>query len=227
MIIKTNPKGLRRLPLTKTLAVLTATALFAASVTAGEMVRYKARPLGSKVTIAGTSTIHDWTMDGQLIGGFLEVSAGVVFDQSKTTLPGLTGGKLDARVEATIPVSSMKGQWQGMDEPMQDAMNAKEYPNIQFKLFALTCKEPHVAGTPLEFEAKGELSLHGVTNTISLPVSIESVDKSRLKVVGKIPLKMTDFKVQPPVKLGVFRTGDEVTISFEWLVAQPKTASPQ
>jgi hypothetical protein len=61
-------------------------------------------------------------------------------------------------------------------------------------------------------------------------VSIESVDKTRLKVVGKIPLKMTDYKVKPPapdIGLGLIKTGDDITISIEWLVAQPKTASPQ
>jgi polyisoprenoid-binding protein YceI len=214
-------------PLKTILAVLGATALFVVTVTAGDVVRYNARFSGSKVSILGTSTIHDWTMDGQIIGGFMEVPAGVEFDQSKTTLSGLTGGKLDARVETTIPVTSMKGSWSGMDEPMQDAMNAKEHSEIKFKLTELTLKEPHAAGTPFQFEAKGELSLHGVTNLISMPASIESVDKSRLKISGKTPLKMTDFKVKPPVKLGIFRTGDEVTITFEWLVAQPKAASPK
>lgn len=214
-------------PLKTILAVLGATVLFAVTATAGDVVRYNARFSGSKVSILGTSTIHDWTMDGQIIGGFMEIPAGVEFDQSKATLSGLTGGKLDARVETTIPVTSMKGSWSGMDEPMQDAMNAKEHPEIKFKLTELNFKEPHVVGTPFQFEAKGELSLHGVTNVISMPATIESVDKSRLKISGKTPLKMTDFKVQPPVKFGVFRTGDEVTITFEWLVAQPKTASPK
>lgn len=207
-------------------AVMCALTVFAASTPAAEPIRYKARPVGSKVTIDGTANIHNWTMEGQLIGGYFEIPAEAVFDQSKATLPGLTGGKLAARAESSIPVSSMKGNWSGMDEPMQDAMNAKEHPNIQFRLLELAFKEPHAAGTPFQFEAKGELSLHGVTNVISMPVSIESVNPGRLKVSGKVPLKMTDFKVQPPVKLGVFKTGDEVNISFEWLVAQPKPANP-
>ncbi len=200
--------------------------LCAATLPAADMIRYKARPMGSKVTIAGTANIHDWTMEGQLIGGFMEVPAEATFDASKATLGGLAGGKLPAHVETSIPVTSMVGSWPGMNEPMQDAMNAKEHPNIQFHLLELTFKEPHTAGTPFQFEAKGTLSLHGVTNVISMPVSIESTNSNRLKIVGKVPLKMTDFQVKPPVKLGVFRTGDEVIISFEWLVAQPKTASP-
>ena len=206
----------------KTILLVGVAAALVINARAEEMVRYKARPLGSKVTIAGTANVHDWTMEGQIIGGFLEVPASVKFDES-AALTGLQNGRLEARVETAIPVSSMKGSWSGMDEPMQDAMNAKEFPKIQFRVLEMSAKEPHASATPFQFDTKGELSFNGVTNVISMPVSIENLDQGRLKIVGKVPLKMTDFKVKPPVKLGLFRTGDEVTVSFEWQVALPKT----
>jgi len=37
-----------------------------------------------------------------------------------------------------------------------------------------------------------------VTNVIAMPVSIESADKAKLKVSGKVALKMTGFQVKPP-----------------------------
>jgi hypothetical protein len=40
-------------------------------------------------------------------------------------------------------------------------------------------------------------------------------------------LKMTDFKIQPPastIALGAIKTGDEVKISFGWIL-RPKTAA--
>ncbi|MFO1488461.1 MAG: YceI family protein [Verrucomicrobiota bacterium] len=205
--------------------LLAALGLLAVSATAADMVRYNGKP-GSKVAIAGTSTIHDWTMDGQIISGFFEVPAGVEFDQSKAGLPGVEGGKLAAHVETSIPVRSLKSGHDGMDEVMQQAMNEKTFPKIQYKLTEMTLKEPHAAGTPFQFDTKGELAVNGVTNSIALPVTVESFDKTKLKVAGKIPLKMTDYKVKPPapaIGLGMIKTGDEVTISFEWLVAQPKT----
>jgi len=51
---------------------------------------------------------------------------------------------------------------------------------------------------------------------------MENSEPTKLKITGKVPLKMTDFKVTPPVKLGIFRTGDDITITFEWVVAAPK-----
>jgi hypothetical protein len=35
-------------------------------------------------------------------------------------------------------------------------------------------------------------------------------------------MKMTDFKIEPPapkIALGAIKTGDEITISFEWMTA--------
>ena len=41
------------------------------------MVRYESQP-GSKMRMDGTSTIHDWHAESQLIGGFLELDAALL-----------------------------------------------------------------------------------------------------------------------------------------------------
>jgi polyisoprenoid-binding protein YceI len=206
-------------------AIIGATALLVVTAHAADRIRYSAKP-GSKVSIAGTSTIHDWTMDGQIIGGFMEVPAGTDFDQSKTDVASASGGKSDARVEVSIPVTSLKSGHDGMDEVMQQAMNATEHPRIQYRLTEMTLKS-HAAGTPFEFDTKGDLIVNGVTNTIAMPVKIENIGNGKLKISGKTPVKMTDYKVQPPapkIALGMIKTGDEVTIAFEWLVGRAQTA---
>ena len=205
---------------------LGAAALLVATAPAEDARRYKASPRGSKVTVSGTSTMHNWDLVGELVGGYLELPAGVEFDAGKSELPGVTGGKLNAKVEVSIPVTSLKAPYEGMDNAAYDALNQKEHSHIQFHLTQMTLKTPHAAGTPFAFEAKGDLIVNGVTNAITMPVTIENADKGKLKITGKVPLKMTDFKIVPPVKLGIFRTDDEITISFEWLVAPPKTAQP-
>jgi YceI-like domain len=212
----------------RTVAALAGVVLiFTASARAQEWVRYDARP-GSKVKIEGTSTIHDWTMEGQIIGGYMELPKGVALDPGQATVPGIKGGKLEAHVESSVPVRSVKSGKKGMDEVMQQAMNAQTHPKIQYHLTEMTLKEPHAAGTPLQFDTKGELAVNGVTNKISMPVSIEAVDKTKLKVSGTTPLKMTDYKITPPAPslgLGLIKTGDEVKISFEWLIAIAEKAA--
>jgi hypothetical protein len=194
---------------------------------AEELMRYKARAIGSKVSIAGSANVHDWTMDGTLISGFFEVPAGVAFDQSQTALSGVSAGKLAARAETAIDVTSLHGNWSGMDPVMQEAMNAKEHPSIQYRLAEMTLKEPHAAGTPFDFDTKGDLIVNGVTNVIAMPVSIQSAGAGKLKITGKVPLKMTDFKVTPPVKFGLFKTYDDMMISFEWIVGKPQAPKAQ
>jgi hypothetical protein len=193
---------------------------------AEDTVKYKAKAIGSKVTIAGGANIHDWTMEGSLIAGTFEVPASVDFDQSKAALTGVTDGKLAAKAETTIDVASLHGNWSGMDSVMQDAMDAKAHPTINYHLMEMTPKE-HAAGAPFQFDTKGQLVVKGVTNVISMPVSIENTGAGKLKISGKVPLKMTDYKVTPPTKLGLFKTHDDMTISFEWVVGKVQAPKAQ
>lgn len=226
--MKANQHQLQIVITQKILAIVLFASLSLLIVSAADVIRYNAKP-GSKVSISGTSTIHDWTMDGQIIGGFMEFPEGIEFDQSKSALTGATGDTINARVEATIPIRSITSGHDGMDEVMQQAMNEKAHPKIQYHLTEMKLKTPHAAATPFEFDTKGELVINGATNVIAMPVTIEGVDKAKLKVVGKIPLKMRDYKIKPPapdIGLGLIKTGDGVTISIEWLLARPKTSSP-
>jgi YceI-like domain len=194
---------------------------------AADVVRYKARPNGSSVRIDGAANVHNWDMEGSIISGFVELPAGVVLDSSLAAVAGLpANGKIPIHAEARMPVTSIKSHSEGMDEVMQQAMDATNSPYIEYHLAEMTLKQPHEAGKPFEFDATGELSLHGVTNKITMPVTIETVDKTKLKIVGNgIPIDMTDYGVKPPVKLALFITKPGVKISFEWIVGLPKSVA--
>jgi hypothetical protein len=212
------------------LAVVACLLALATQLPAADMVRYKSAVLGNKVKIEGKANIHDWSMEGTLIGpASFEVPAGVDLDPAKAGLSGVTGGKLDARAEVAIPVTSIKdhNNYEGMDNAMLDAMRATEFRTINFHLTEMTFKEPHAAGTPLQFDTKGELAVAGVTNKISMPVRIEKTDTGKLKVVGSVPLKMTSFNIKPPNKAGLFISEDGIVVSFEWILtpAQPSPAA--
>jgi polyisoprenoid-binding protein YceI len=199
----------------------------AVAARAEDAIRYKAKPLGSVVHIDGAANIHEWKMEGTLIGGYLEVPAGVMLDSSQAALAGAPDGKVKATAEVTIPVTSIKnGKYEGMDEVMEDAMDAKEFPAIKFHLQDMTLKQPHAAGTPFQFDVAGELAIKGVTNKVSFPISIENADKGKLKITAAaIPVKMTDYGIKPPVKFGVFVTEPDVKISFTWSVGLPAKAA--
>jgi len=186
----------------------------------GGRVRYDSQP-GSLVQIDGTSNIHDWTVKGGVIKGFIE--ADPEFPAS-AAVPGVK----PPRVEVTIPVRTLKSQVaigaKKMDEIMQEHMNMAQWPNIEYRLVELLPKQTNsAAGTTFQFDAVGALTVSGVTRTNRMPVKIERVGQDKLKVTGSTNLKMTDFGIKPPapaLALGVIKTGDDVTVRVEWVVAQ-------
>ena len=207
---------MKKITFTSTLG-LVALLVFTTAASAQTLVRYESQP-GSKMRMDGTSTIHDWHAESQLIGGFIELDAALL-DAPDKAKPG----KVAAKGETFVAVRSLKcSSGKAMDAVMQEAMKEKENPRITFKLVELTLKE--VKGTQVNFEAKGSLTVSGVTKDITFPVSLLlRVDQSRIAFSGTTAMKMTDFKITPPAPtaaIGLIKTGDDVKLTFEWVMAK-------
>jgi hypothetical protein len=110
-------------------------------------------------------------VEGKLIRGTMEFEEGVEIDPTQKTIPGLKEGKLNARVEVSILVRSLKSGKSSMDSVMQQAMKQKEFPTIEYRMKEMVLKEPHTSGTPFVFDTKGELTVAGVarTNLMQVP----------------------------------------------------------
>jgi hypothetical protein len=207
--------------------------LAAWTAVADSMTIYSARS-GSKMRIEGTSNIHDWQVQGGLIGGHLDVGPGFPTEPGQAVKPG----KIDAKAEAFVPVMSLKSVEKSgapysdaMDNVMCDHLKSADFPKIIYHLTEFVLKEaPKDKESPYVFDTKGELVVAGVTNAISMPVSITVMTDKKLKVSGTITLKMTDFKVEPPSPKGLgllIKTGDDVKIIFEWILAPKAPAAPK
>ena len=193
--------------------------LTAASLSA--QVRYQATP-GSTVKLDGTSTVHDWTVEGKIIGGFVE------FESEEALDPAKTASDVKAKVEVNIPVSSLQSGKKLMNEIMHDALKIKDHKAIKYALKEIK-PQARKAGEPLKFDTKGDLTVAGVTKPIDMVVTLVP-EGNKLKATGSKQLKMTDFGIKPPspaVGLGLIKTADEVTVTFEWNTAkkEAKTAS--
>jgi polyisoprenoid-binding protein YceI len=195
--------------------------LTCASASADTVARYKAVPNAAKVKIDGTSTIHDWIMEGTIIGGWFDFDPAYPLDPAAEKPADLTP---KPSAEVSIPVQSIKSGKKRMDEVMLEAMKQPEFPKITFKLAEMTPKTTdRKSGTPITFNAKGDLTIAGVTRKIEMPVTVEKLDDGKLKVVGSTPLKMTDYGIKPPaptIALGLIKVGDDIKVSFEWVVQQ-------
>jgi polyisoprenoid-binding protein YceI len=186
----------------------------AASATPAGMVRYEAQPTGSKMTIKGSSTpLGGWTMESVLVGGHLE--ADPKFPESALTDPKAA----KPVVNVFMPVRSFKSGKAAMDGRMQKEMKEAQFKRIEYKLIELKPTSSADATGALKFDAVGALTVVGKTRTNTMPVTIEKLKDGKLKVTGSTPLKMTDYGIEPPTTLGLFKSADDVTLTFEWLTA--------
>lgn len=199
---------------------------------AAQTTRFNSKPGNLKIRMEGTSNIHDWQVEGKLIGGYLEVGKGFPTEPGQAATPG----KVEAKADAFIPVRSMTSiEKDGspystpMDDIMYGKLKATEFPRIFYRLNELTLKEAAKSkDDPYTFEAVGELAVAGVTNKITMPVEVKPLGEGKLRLTGSTKIKMTDFKIDPPapaIAMGMIKTGDEVKLIFDWTVAQPKAAA--
>jgi hypothetical protein len=187
--------------------------------------RYQAKP-GSKVRIEGTSNVHDWQVEGNIIGGRLELGTDFPLDPAQAQ-----PGKVEAEAQVSIPSRSLKSVTADglpfnaqMDTIMYGKLLEQTHKSIQYKLGELVLTEvPKGAGEPFIFESKGELMVAGVTNSVAMPIRMTVLPEDKLKFSGTVSLKMTSFGIQPPEPplLGI-KTGDDVKLIFDWVVGRKK-----
>lgn len=204
-----------------TLTVAAAAALATSLQAAEDTVRYVARP-GSSVSIDGTSSIHDWTVEGKIIGGSFEVEKAFQTDLSLKSVKSLMSKETNPKAVISIPIRSLKSGKDLMDRIMQEAMKAEDNPMIKFELKEMVVKgDVPASGTPVKFDTKGDLSLSGETKTVDMEVTMERKEDNQVVFKGEKGLKMTDFGITPPSPNipggSLIKTGDEVTIKFEWV----------
>jgi polyisoprenoid-binding protein YceI len=197
----------------------------ALALAAAPPIRYDAQPGGSKMKVDGTSTIHDWTLECGVIAGFMEFDATFPEGTDKAA-----PSAVKPRVEVSVPVRQLKSGKKSMDAVVYDAMKQEKFPKIEYRMIELK-PTAAAAGGAAQFDASGTLSVAGVTRTNTMPVTIERVEKTKLKVIGTATVKMTDFGIKPPSPdipglSALIKTGDDVKITFEWTAAQAEGAKP-
>ena len=185
----------------------------AAAAPASGAMRWDALPTGSKVKMDGTANIKNWSMQSIIVAGYLEADA---------SFPANVSG---AKAEVSMPVRSFKSGQTAMDNRMQKEMKEPEFKHIKFSLTDLKHKGTPAASGPVGLEAQGKLTVAGKDKVVTMPVTAEKQADGKLKVTGSAEVKMTDFGIEPPSTLGLFTSGDELKISFEWMLA-PAAKAP-
>ncbi|HET7435440.1 MAG TPA: YceI family protein [Thermoanaerobaculia bacterium] len=187
----------------RTILTVTAALVFLAGVAFAERF-IPAKGTASSVKIEGTSTLHDWTMEGTTING-----------QITSPSPEKWNGAANGVV--TIPVTSIKSEHAKMDKLMAESLKAAQHPEIRFEL--TQAAPAQATADSFVMKTAGKLTIAGVTRDITLEVKGTRNADGRYTLVGSAPIRMSDYGIKPPTAMmNTIRTGNDVKVTFRWVV---------
>ncbi|MFV0309018.1 MAG: YceI family protein [Desertimonas sp.] len=84
------------------------------------------------------------------------------------------------------------------DDRVQSALDTGEFPTATFVLTTpIEMPESATAGAAFTVDATGELTIHGVTQTVTFPLDAQLVDDT-IVVVGSLEISFADYGVEVP-----------------------------
>jgi polyisoprenoid-binding protein YceI len=193
-------------------AVLLALLLLAAGDARGDVRSYTVDGSHSRVTIAvGRSGLF------RFAGHTHEVLAPSMTGEVALDLEGPGGSEVQLSFETAALQVTGRGD-PPADVPKVQAvmvgprvLDADRFPRITFRSESVSGRIP-LKGAG-EIEVTGDLSLHGVTKRLTLPMQVR-LEGDSLTVAGTAVLRQTDFDIQPVSVAGVVKVKNEITITY-------------
>ena len=154
--------------------------------------------------IEGTSNVHGWDMQAEDVTG--ELSAKV----QNSLLENFKD------VDIQVDVEKLESGKRIMNNKTYEALESEEHPRIKFQLQSV--EDLYSAGNRFSGKANGVLTIAGNSKTVSIPFSGKMNGEDQFSVSGDYSLKMTEYDIDPPKAMfGSLKTGDEVTIKYDFV----------
>jgi polyisoprenoid-binding protein YceI len=171
---------------------------------------YKILPGVSQVKFYGSSPFDKFTGTSTQVKGFIEGTINAVTEISSS----------DLKAEVRVDVGSLDTNNDKRDKKMRETLDVEKYPFITFKLNQIRLIQKAESAGPSRYQVEGAMSIHGVKQTITADVE-SKVEANRITISGKMPLDITDYKIdRPKVPVIAFVKLDKnVTVEFN-LVAE-------
>jgi polyisoprenoid-binding protein YceI len=135
----------------------------------------------------------------------------------------LSGSLVTLTFETAALRVEEKGEPAGDAAKVQEAMvgpqvlDATRFPTVIFKSKTVTGKA--TAPGAYDLNIVGDLSLHGVTRSVVLPLRVE-VSGGTLKATGHLVLRQKEYGISPVTVAGVVKVKDEVTIDYAFVATK-------
>jgi polyisoprenoid-binding protein YceI len=170
--------------------------------------------------------------DYQLVAELCRVG----FD-AKSTLHDFTGVTKDVRGQFHADFDDPQGAWsgeilatagslqtgvEGRDTNMWEYLQTKEHPEIRFVIerFAPAVDGIDAGKQTVRGVVHGTMTIRGKSRALALPLAVEVDPQKRVVLTGQVSLKLSDYDVPVPSKLGVINMQDEVVV---WIALRART----
>jgi len=182
-------------------------------------------------TVSGTSTAPSAGGDPGSVDGTWKVATGsqagyrvkeVLFGQSATAVgrtSAVTGsvdiaGTTVKAADFSVDLTTVASDESRRDRQFQGRiMETSTYPTARFKLTSpIDVGTLPPAGTQVKVNATGELTLHGTTKTVTVPLQVQR-SGATVRVAGTIPIVFADYGIPNP-SAGPASTEDHGEIEF-------------
>lgn len=168
----------------------------------------------ARITIAGTSNVHDYTAT-TAEAKVTRVALGAVVPGETFWEEVQKPGGLQS-FDVTIPAATLKSSKDGLDKNMYKALNVKDHPQITFSL-------KKMEGAPGALKALGVLTIAGVEREVTLPLKTQRKG-ANLSVTGELDLLMTDYGIAPPkAMMGMVKSSPKIKVTFDVLLGIAST----
>lgn len=144
---------------------------------------------------------------------------GVKSFSGRVTVPeaGASGGSLELDVNAqSLTVLDKKPSEEDKkkiyNSMHSEVLESAKYQKINFK--STSVSDLKKTGDGYSFTLNGDLTLHGVTKRIAVPVSA-TITPQQLRAIGKYTLRQSDFGIKPySAAGGTVKVKNEVVVNF-------------
>lgn len=166
---------------------------------------------------SATGTFAGFRVQEQLSGIGSNTAVGRTGDVTGTMQ--IDGTTLTA-ADFTIDVTSITTNDSRRNERVQEALETDQFPTVTFHLSApVDLGASPASGADISVEATGDLTIHGVTRQVQVPIQARLVG-STVVAVGSFDVSFADYGVSPPKSAIVLSVEDHGILELQLLLTK-------
>jgi polyisoprenoid-binding protein YceI len=178
-----------------------------------------------------------WTIDAS-VGSFTDFTstyagyriqeelASIGANEAVGRTPDVTGSITIADDQVTegsfeVDVTTLQSDDDRRDNQLRGrGLETDTFPTASFVLTEpVALPDDATSGDEIAFSATGELTLHGVTNSVTVDFEASLTDEI-IALVGQAPIVLADYEIEPPEGFSVISVADEGTFEFQLFLSR-------